>query len=59
MQGKVNSHKENGIRVFGFAMENSLENDFPVFCNILKMLFSYKFFHIFSTIFSSPKQIVQ
>ena len=31
MQGKVNSRKENGIRVFGFAMENSLENDFQCF----------------------------
>ena len=28
MQGKVNSHKENEIRVFGCAMENSPENDF-------------------------------
>ena len=28
MQGKVNSHKENEIRVFGSAMENSPENDF-------------------------------
>ena len=27
MQGKVNSHKENEIQVFGSAMENSLEND--------------------------------
>ena len=31
MQGKVNSHKENEIRIFGFAMENSLENDFWCF----------------------------
>ena len=27
MQGKVNSHKENEIQVFGSAMENSSEND--------------------------------
>ena len=26
--GKVNSCKENEIRIFGCAMENSLENDF-------------------------------
>ena len=26
--GKVNTCKENEIRVFGFAMENSSENDF-------------------------------
>ena len=40
----MNSYKENGIRVFGFAIENILENDFPVFGNILKMLFFYNFF---------------
>ena len=28
MQGYVNSRKENKIRVFGCAMENSPENDF-------------------------------
>ena len=28
MQGKVNSCKENEIRVFGFVMENSPKNDF-------------------------------
>ena len=28
MQGKVNSCKKNEIRMFGFAMENSPENDF-------------------------------
>ena len=30
MQGKVNSRKKNEIWVFGFAMENSPENDFSV-----------------------------
>ena len=28
MQGKVNFHKENEIRMFGSAMENSSENNF-------------------------------
>ena len=28
MQGKVNSRKENEIQVFGYAIENSLKNDF-------------------------------
>ena len=28
MQGKVKTRKENIIRVFGCAMENSAENDF-------------------------------
>ena len=44
MQRKVNSCKENEIRVFGSAMENSPKKQFLVFGNILKMLFSYKFF---------------
>ena len=33
MQGKMNSCKENEIRVFGSAMENSLENDFE--CSVI------------------------
>ena len=41
----MNSYKENEIRVFGFAIENILENDFPVFGNILKMLFFIIFSH--------------
>ena len=28
MHGKMNSYKENEIRVFGFTMENNPENDF-------------------------------
>ena len=44
MQTKVNFRKENEIRVFGFAMENSPKKRFPMFGNILKMLFSYKFY---------------
>ena len=28
MQGKMNSHKENEIQVFGSVMENSPENNF-------------------------------
>ena len=43
MQGKVNSRKENEIRVFGFAMKNSPENDFWYLVTFRKCYFPTNF----------------
>ena len=53
MQGKVNSRKENEIRVFGFAMKNSPENDLWYLVTFRNAIF-LQIFHVFST----PKQIL-
>ena len=47
MQGKVNSRKENKIRVFGCVLENSLENDFRCLEHSKNAIF-LQIFHIFS-----------
>ena len=53
MQGKVNFRKENEIRVFGSAMENSPKNDFRCLVTFENAIF-LQFFHIFS----ASKQIL-
>ena len=49
MQEKVNSRKENEIRVFGFAMKNSPENDFWYLVTFRNAIF-LQIFHVFSTL---------
>ena len=41
----MNSHKENEIRVFGAAMENSPENNFRCLVTFYKCYFPTKFSH--------------
>ena len=41
----MNSHKKNEIRVFGSALENSLENNFWCLVTFLKCYFPTNFLH--------------
>ena len=45
MQGKMNSRKENEIRVFGSTMENNSKNDFRCLVTFCKCYFPTKFSH--------------